>query len=157
MYSHSVNLPCFQVQFSLHLCPESSLEICWTDPVSCSVYVLYAVASWLISAFNPLPPTFQLLELTGNFLTQLFASLCCFGTFFYYNGLSGETGIKCWYLVHHLELCTLKKKGKTDFLQRLLGHNRNSQFYFLSSFCSPCYLWRNKMTTYINTKYFFDI
>lgn len=82
--------------------------------------------SFPVSSSNPLPSIFQLPEISCLLVTQSLASLCCF----YFKELSGETGVKCWYLGHKCELCTFKEKGRFNSPQKLAEINRTASSVF---------------------------
>ena len=137
--SHSISLV-FSTSHFCHLCPWVFFGVLlgWS-----SFYpsVLQAAASWLVSFFNPLPSTFQLSEISGNVLF-IGDSTICFSVLIWY--FLFQCPLKCWRLVHHLEVVLLRKGKNLTFYRNVQKYNRTSQFYFLSSFHSACYLWLSR-------------
>lgn len=141
IYSHSINCPCFQPQFSLLLIsvPESSLDKCRADAAPGSVCSGLRLPGLLL----PSTP----FCLSSNFEKGVYwwpNHLLLSAVFIWMN--SQEKWVKCWYIVRNCELCTYKERGICDVLQKLAEINRKSQFDFLSPFHSACCLWKNEVT-----------
>lgn len=129
----------------VHVCP----WVFFGDPLGWSIPTPAFSGLQLFGFFLPSTHSHRLsnfqkfLEISCLLVTQPCASLCCFGICIWY--LPTDARIHwCWSLVHHLELVLLRRGESLTFYRNLQRYNSTTQFYFLPSFHSACYLWLSR-------------